>query len=84
MAKRGFPITKAMREERRKKAEARQAEYDKLTLEQKLAKLPETGAKKQRAKLEAALEKSKAKITEKATEVSTASAKKPAKTGKKQ
>jgi hypothetical protein len=40
-------ITKQRREEKRKAAEARQAAYDKLTLEQKLAK---AGAK-ERAKL---------------------------------
>lgn len=40
-------ITKSMREEKRKAAEARQAAYDKLTLEQKLAR---AGAK-EKAKL---------------------------------
>jgi hypothetical protein len=39
--------TRAMREEKRKAAEARQAIYDKLTLEQKLAK----AGTKERAKL---------------------------------
>jgi hypothetical protein len=48
-----FPITQAMRTERRKRAEERQAEYDKLTLQQKLEKLPAPPhAAKQRAKLE--------------------------------
>ncbi len=47
-----FPITQTMRAERRKRAEERQAEYDKLTLQQKLEKLPaEPHATKQRAKL---------------------------------
>lgn len=40
-------LTKSMREEKRKQAEVRQAAYDKLTLEQKLAK---AGAK-EKAKL---------------------------------
>ena len=45
-------VSKAKRAERRKKAEEMQAEYDKLTLDEKLAKLPpEPGAKKQRARL---------------------------------
>lgn len=51
MSSRGFPVTKSMRAERKAKAEARQAEYDKLTLDQKLAKLPVDGAKRQRARL---------------------------------
>lgn len=47
-----FTVTRRIREERRKRAEERQAEYDKLTLEQKLSRLPpEPGAKRQRAKL---------------------------------
>lgn len=56
--RRGFPITKAMRAERRARAEARNKEYnDKYpTLQAKLAALPETGASKQRAKLTAAIE----------------------------
>lgn len=51
--RRGLPVTFAMRAERRKRAEDRQAEYDKLSLEQKLAKVPANGGKKERAKLEA-------------------------------
>lgn len=52
-----FSKTAAIRAERRKSAEARQAEYDKLTLEQKLAKLPpEPHAAKQRAKLTARIQ----------------------------
>lgn len=54
--RRGFPITQAMRQERRKRAEDRNAEYSKLTLQQKLEKLPPPPhAAKQRAKLEAAI-----------------------------
>lgn len=52
MSHRGMPKTKPIRQRLRKEAEERQAEYDQLTLEQKLAKLPATGAVKQRARLE--------------------------------
>lgn len=48
MSHRGLKITKQRRQERRKQAEARQAEYDQLTLQQKLDRLPENGAKKQK------------------------------------
>lgn len=52
MSSMGFPVTRALREMRRKDAELRQAEYDKLTIDEKLAKLPpEPHAAKQRAKL---------------------------------
>lgn len=47
-------VTKKMREERRKEAEARQAEYNKLSITEKLAK---AGAKEKR-KLEAKMIKS--------------------------
>lgn len=47
-----YPITKTMREERRKVAQARNAEYNKLTLEQKLVAAK---GRKQRHKLEAAI-----------------------------
>jgi hypothetical protein len=57
MSTRGFPITKAHRELRRKQAEARQVEYDKLSVQEKLNKLGTTGSAKQRARLEAALNK---------------------------
>jgi len=61
MSRRGFTITKQIRLERRKQAEARQAEYDKLTLQQKIDRLPaEPAAKKQRARLLKALEKQNA------------------------
>lgn len=60
MASRGFPVTQAMRMERRKRAEERQAEYDKLSLQEKLDRLPpEPACKKQRAKLLSAIEESK-------------------------
>jgi len=49
-----------MRVERRKFAEERQAEYDKLTLQQKIDRLPPApGAAKQRARLLRLLEESK-------------------------
>lgn len=52
-------MTKKMREERRLQAETRNAEFAKLTPEQKLAKLDAGGfaAKKQRAKIQASLTK---------------------------
>lgn len=55
MSTRGFPITQARRSERRAQAEARQAEYDKLSLQEKLDGVPGKHApagKKVRAKLE--------------------------------
>ncbi len=61
MSHRGFPITKTIRERRRKEGQARQAEYNKLTIQQKLDRLPVGEAKKQRARLEAALEAQKNK-----------------------
>lgn len=66
--------TQQIRAERRAAAEARQAEYNKLSLAEKLAKLPENGAKKQRAKLLALMEKEKNKNAE-ATETLVASEK---------
>lgn len=60
MSSRGFTITQAIRQERRKRAEERQAEYDKLSLQEKLDRLPpEPGAKKQRARLLKAIEDAK-------------------------
>lgn len=45
-------ITKRIREFRREQAEKRQAEYDKLTVQQKLDRLPaEPACKRQRTKL---------------------------------
>jgi hypothetical protein len=57
MSTRGFKITKAHRELRRKQAEERFAAYDQLSLQEKLERLPADGAKKQRARLEAAIAK---------------------------
>lgn len=68
------PVTKAIRAERRAFAEKQQAEYDKLTLQQKLDKLPPAPAcAKQRAKLEAQL---KAQQEKAATKVQKPSSKK--------
>ncbi len=69
----GYPITKQMRVERRKRAEALQEEYHKKypTIQAKLDALPVAGANKQRAKLEALLkaEQDKADSLKKVTEV---------------
>ena len=60
MSSRGYPNTREIVAYRRKNAEALKAEYDKLTTQQKLDKLPpEPGAKKQRARLLAQLEAEK-------------------------
>ena len=48
-------ITKQIRAERRAKSEELKKAYDALTIDQKLAKLPINGAKKQRARLLAQL-----------------------------
>jgi hypothetical protein len=56
MARRGLTITKAIKAERRTRAEKMKADYDLLTLEEKIARLPPDGAKKQRARLLAQLE----------------------------
>ena len=56
-----MPKTKSIREGLRKAAEERQAESDKLTIQQKLDRLPATGANKQRARYLAALEAAKSK-----------------------
>lgn len=54
--KHGYPRTRQVMELRRKEAEQRQAEYDQLTTQQKLDKLPpEPHAAKQRKKLLAKL-----------------------------
>lgn len=60
-----MPKTQAIRAQLRKQAEARQAESDKLTVEQKLARLPATGATKQRARYVAAIEAAKNKPADK-------------------
>ena len=55
--KHGYPKTKQIRSELRKAAEELQAEYNKLSLEEKIARLPpEPGAQKQRKRLLALLE----------------------------
>lgn len=41
-------ITKYIRQERRQAAETRKTEYDKLSFEEKMARLPMGGASKQR------------------------------------
>lgn len=62
MSSRRAPVTKQMREERRKRAEEMQKEYDALTLEQKLAKLPPPpAATKQRNRLMALMNKTSSK-----------------------
>lgn len=86
MSSRKKPVTKLMRAERRKFAEERQEAYNKLTLEQKLAKLPpEPAAAKQRARLLALKEKATTPTVEKQVSVSEeteSSPKKPKKKGK--
>lgn len=58
MSHRGMPVTRQIRETRRNLANERQAEYDKLSLKQKLDRLPpEPFAAKQRARLLALLNK---------------------------
>lgn len=61
MSSRVKPVTKRMREERRARADKAHEEYNKLTLDQKLARLPADGAKRQRARLEALKSASTAK-----------------------
>lgn len=81
--RRGFPITQAMRAERRKRAEERNAEYNKLTLQQKLEKLPTNGANRQRAKLQAAIQAAAEKVqAEKLATAEKAKAKENKKAGK--
>lgn len=58
--KHGYPITKQIRAFKRTNAEARQKEYDKLSTQQKLDKLPASPhCEKQRTKLLAKLEAEK-------------------------
>lgn len=63
----GYPRTQQIRQERRARAEKQQQEYNEKypTLQAKLAALPEGGAKKQRARLEALIAKQAAKQAEK-------------------
>lgn len=60
MSKRGYPVTVRVRAERRKQAELRQVEYNKLSLKERLDRLPpEPQASRQRLKLLKQLEESK-------------------------
>lgn len=52
-------ITQQIRSLRRKAAEERKEAYDKLSLQEKLDRLPKDGAKKQRARLMSLLEDTK-------------------------
>lgn len=52
----GYPCTKQIRSERRVVAGELQAEYDKLTTQQKIDRLPKEGAVKQRLRLELKLQ----------------------------
>jgi hypothetical protein len=60
----GYPRTQQIRVERRARAEKDQHEYNQKypTLQAKLDALPPTGSKKQRARLEAAIEAEKKKV----------------------
>lgn len=60
MSSRGMPKTRSIRDGLRKAADARKAESDKLTTQQKLDRLPPTGSNRQRARYQAELEKAKA------------------------
>lgn len=78
---RGLPVTKEMRAQRKAAAEARQVEYDKLTIQQKLEKLPpEPKAARQRAKL---LKQLEAEKKQSSVEDSNDTSKKSQKKGKK-
>lgn len=57
MSHRGLKVTKVRKEERRKQAEARQVEYDKLSLQDKLTRLPAGKCERQRARYTALLTK---------------------------
>ena len=84
MSRRGMPVTKRMREERRARAEKLQEEYNKLSIDEKLAKLPVDGAKRQRARLEALKQAALAKPVEKVESTAAPSEEKKTKKGKKQ
>lgn len=56
MSSRRKPVTQAIRRERRVRAEGMKADYDKLSLDEKIARLPKDGAQKQRARLMRQLE----------------------------
>ena len=59
MSHRGMPKVKSIREGLRKAANERKVEYDKLTTQQKLDKLPEGHCERQRARLLKQLEEEK-------------------------
>lgn len=69
-------ITAQIRSERQARATQRQAEYNKLSLQEKLARLPEPGAKKQRARLLGLIQAEKDKAAKKAAEAADKTAKK--------
>ena len=84
MSSRGLPVTKKIRAERRAVAEASLADYNKLTLEQKLNGLPpEPGAAKQRARLLALVAKQQEKVEVAAAAAETKQAAKEEKAQKK-
>jgi len=57
MSTRGFPVTAQRRAARRAQAEVRQAEYDKLSIQDKLDRLPADRCNRQRTKLMAQVQK---------------------------
>jgi hypothetical protein len=57
MSHRGMPVTQQRRSERRAQAEKRQQAYSALSVQEKLHKLPVSGAKRQRERLTAQLNK---------------------------
>lgn len=63
----GYTKTKEIRKERRARAElvAQETGWSKLSIEEKLARLPEGGANKQRAKLLGQLQKQKDEAAQK-------------------
>jgi len=84
MSSRKQPVTKQIRSERRARAEKAHEEYNKLSIDEKLAKLPVDGAKRQRARLEALKQAALAKPVEKAGSTVDSSEEKKSKKGKKQ
>lgn len=67
MSSRGMPVTQQVRKERREKADFMKKEYSLLSTEEKLARLPRDGAKKQRKRLEGQLAAEKNPSSEKKT-----------------
>jgi hypothetical protein len=85
MSSRGYTVTKQIRLERRARAEqiAIESGWSKLTLQQQLAKLPEGGASRQRARIQLRLQNQEneavhkaeqAKVAEQAKQVKQAAA----------